>query len=118
MPLTQCAEHGCRELVEHGRCDAHKRVRTQANDQRRGSARERGYTPRWDAAAKAYLRFNPLCVYCAERGIDTPSECVDHRTPHRGDMDLFWDADNWAAACIACNSSKGDGTVAEWRRNR
>lgn len=30
---------------------------------------------------------------------------VDHIVPHRGDMKLFWDRDNWQALCKACHDS-------------
>lgn len=29
----------------------------------------------------------------------TPARVVDHITPHRGDVALFWDESNWQALC-------------------
>jgi len=30
---------------------------------------------------------------------------VDHITPHRGDMTLFWDKSNWQSLCKRCHDS-------------
>jgi 5-methylcytosine-specific restriction endonuclease McrA len=84
-------------------------------DRRRGSARERGYTPAWDRAARTFLRANPFCAYC-EMGAfgpacTTAAELVDHLYPHKGDQVLFWIAGLWVASCTACHS--GPKQVAE-----
>jgi 5-methylcytosine-specific restriction protein A len=31
---------------------------------------------------------------------------VDHKVPHRGDQDLFWDTSNWQSLCKPCHSAK------------
>ena len=77
-------------------------------DTRRGSARSRGYTPAWDAAAKDHLADHPLCRYC-ETGAFGPlritgAALVDHLYPHRGDMELFWDRRWWVSSCTPCHS--------------
>lgn len=69
------------------------------SDQRRGSSRDRGYDTRWDKASRAYRRQHPLCVGCEAVGRVMACEAVDHIVPHRGDMALFWDRDNWQGAC-------------------
>lgn len=33
------------------------------------------------------------------------AEIVDHIKPHRGDMALFWDSDNWQSLCKHCHDS-------------
>lgn len=68
-------------------------------DQRRGSARERGYTAEWDNEAWEYRNQNPLCVGCAAIGITRQADLVDHIEPHKGDMVKFWDRDNWQSSC-------------------
>ena len=75
------------------------RERRQETDKRRGSARERGYTSRWDKAAAAFKRRNPLCLGCHAVGRVTAAAVVDHVEPHRGDDARFWDPDNWQPAC-------------------
>jgi 5-methylcytosine-specific restriction protein A len=39
---------------------------------------------------------------------------VDHIIPHKGDMKLFWDSDNWQGLCKSCHSKK---TAKEQRDN-
>ncbi len=76
-----------------------KRERNREYDQRRGSARERGYNARWQKARATYLQRNPLCVMCQKEGRVTPATVIDHRIPHKGDQQLFWDTGNWQALC-------------------
>jgi len=75
------------------------RTRNREYDQRRGSARERGYNSRWEKARKTYLMRNPLCVMCQKEGRVTAATVVDHIRPHKGDSALFWDTDNWQSLC-------------------
>mgnify|MGYP001036460122 CR=1 FL=1 len=66
---------------------------------RRGSARERGYTARWDRAAAAFKRDNPLCIGCEAVDLVELVSVVDHVIPHKGDDALFWDQANWQPCC-------------------
>lgn len=66
---------------------------------RRGSARERGYTARWDRAAAAFKRDNPLCIGCEAVDRVELASVVDHVIPHKGDDALFWDQANWQPCC-------------------
>ncbi|WP_273772771.1 HNH endonuclease [Brucella intermedia] len=50
-----------------------------------------------------HLMQSPLCVYCLEVGDVEPATICDHRTPHRGSEDLFWDADNLMSLCKPCH---------------
>lgn len=66
----------------------------------RGSARQRGYTYKWEKARARYLREHPLCRMCFDRGLIRAAEVVDHIIPHKGDPVLFWDsANNWQSLC-------------------
>lgn len=71
----------------------------------RQSSTSRGYTWQWNKARTAYLKENPLCVYCLALGRDTRAEVVDHIKPHRGDKVLFWDVNNWQSLCKHCHDS-------------
>ncbi len=73
-------------------------------NQRQTSA-QRGYGYRWQKAREGFLRNHPLCADCARRGITQAADVVDHITPHRGDMNMFWDRDNWQALCANCHNS-------------
>jgi 5-methylcytosine-specific restriction protein A len=72
----------------------------------RPSPSKRGYNRKWATAARAYLASNPLCVRCSTPDNPVAATCVDHVTPHKGDMGLFWRADNWQAMCSRCHSRK------------
>ncbi len=69
----------------------------------------RGYTYRWQQESKAFLRTHPLCQ-CPDcddgRKRVTVATVVDHRIPHRGDIDRFWDQSNWQSMAEACQDAK------------
>ncbi|WP_244597145.1 HNH endonuclease [Ochrobactrum soli] len=46
---------------------------------------------------------SPLCVYCLKAGDVEPATICDHRIPHKGNEDLFWDADNLMSLCKSCH---------------
>ncbi len=73
-----------------------RRARAEA---RRPSARERGYTSKWQKERSAYLLAHPTCVRC-----DAPAKVVDHITPHKGDQKLFWRRSNWQPLCLTCHN--------------
>ena len=80
---------------------------------RRGTAAQRGYGYRWQQARRSYLAEHPLCVMCDAAGKVTAATVVDHVRPHRGDMLLFWDRDNWQPLCAPCH----DGAKATQERS-
>lgn len=36
----------------------------------------------------------------------TAATVVDHKMPHKGNMALFWDHDNWQSLCKPCHDYK------------
>ena len=64
------------------------------------------YGRRWRAARAAYLAEHPDCVYCDAAGRDKGADTVDHITPHEGDLELFWDRDNWQSLCRRCHDGR------------
>jgi len=91
-------------LVASGRCD---RCQKKTEGQRKTAA-QRGYGYRWQKTSAAYLRAHPFCVdpYRLHGERIVLAECTDHIRPHKGDMKLFWDPNNWQALCDSCNSLK------------
>lgn len=88
-----------------------KREAQRAHDQRRGTAAERGYGWRWrneddTGAADAWLKLHPLCQECQWHGRTKAATLVDHKRPHKGNRQLFWDRDNWQSLCLACHQKK------------
>jgi 5-methylcytosine-specific restriction enzyme A len=103
-----CNHPGCGEVLPYGEsyCARHKRDRTRQDEERRGTANERGYTGAWQKARAAFLRAHPLCVQHEERGELVPATVVDHIVPHKGDRALFWDRTNWQSLCKPCHDAK------------
>lgn len=98
-PKHPCNKPGCRALTSERFCDGHQKQYHQKQDRERGTAHQRGYGSRWAKSSRGFLQHNPLCKHCEDKGIIRASEVTDHIVPHRGDMDLFWDRDNWQPLC-------------------
>lgn len=86
-----------------------KRELEPASDRRlcrkpRGNTTQRGYGWRWQRARAAHLRKEPLCKVCLPQVV--AARAVDHIVPHRGDMTLFWDRNNWQSLCVSCHNAK------------
>lgn len=106
-PRTICRHAGCHVLIDiSGYCDKHESMRRKVSDERRGSSAERGYGSRWQKARATYLRSHPLCCKHEEKGEIVAATEVDHKVPHRGDQQLFWDRNNWQPLCKSCHSHK------------
>ena len=65
----------------------------------KGSSSERGYGHKWQKARLRFLGEHPLCVMCEKQGRITVATVVDHKIPHKGDQELFWDESNWQSLC-------------------
>lgn len=81
-----------------------KAHRDRDHDARRGTPSERGYGHKWRKARLEFLSEHPLCCMCEATGRVTAANVVDHITPHKGDMSLFWDRGNWQALCTEHHS--------------
>jgi hypothetical protein len=117
-PSRPCSTPGCRRLaVARGRCGPHAAERQRD----RPNARERGYSPRWDAYARAWLqrlpwcgqqhdgRFDPTYSRCARAGKRTQATVVNHRhSPHQGGD--WFDPLNLESMCKACNLAHAHAT--------
>ena len=58
----------------------------------------------WRKVAKRFLSANPLCAICREIGRDTAATTVHHKIKHEGNVELFWDEDNFESVCASCHS--------------
>lgn len=108
--LRPCLTPGCPELVARGRCSKCEPSAQAADRARRGSARERGYTWRWEKARALFLAKNPLCRPCSLKKPPqlTPATVVDHIVDHKGDQVLFWAEGNWQPSCQSCHDARVD----------
>lgn len=77
------------------------RSRKRSYDDTRPSAAKRGYGRAWQVASKNFLCENPTCNECGRL-----AGVVDHITPHKANMVLFWDCDNWQSLCKPCHDAK------------
>jgi 5-methylcytosine-specific restriction protein A len=87
----------------------HAKVKQKEVEAQRESSTQRGYGYRWQKTSKGFLRAHPLCQCdeCKEGELRLlAATVVDHKIPHRGDMKLFWDRDNWQAMSKPCHDRK------------
>jgi hypothetical protein len=61
-------------------------------------------TARWVRIRKHQLLEHPLCKYCLERAIVTPTTICDHIEPHPGDVNKFW-LGPFPSLCKQCHDS-------------
>ena len=119
-----CGHVGCPNRVTGRRyCPDHAgdelRAR-EAYDRHRGSARDRGYTARWDKLSELKLRTDPLCELGERAGLPelvhdrpVPAVLVDHVHEIEDGGEVFaWD--NLASSCTDCHAIK----TAEMARRR
>ncbi len=100
-PPTCCPCGGKRINGKCDRCGPKKRAPEQ-----RKNFRERGYGTDWDKARAVFISYQPLCAECKRNGLVVAGYAVDHIIPHRGDMEIFWDQDNWQTLCRSCHARK------------
>lgn len=62
-------------------------------------------TANWHKLRLWQLKREPLCRFCRSMGILTSGNVVDHKKPHRGNIDLFFDRENLQTLCSSCHSS-------------
>lgn len=105
MPNTICP---CGFSVPKGvKCTCRQKAATarqKANDEKRGTPEQRGYTEEWRTESKAFLAL-PGHEWCA-CGCGRPANMVDHIKAPKGDMRLFWDRSNWQPYNGLCNRRK------------
>lgn len=130
MPIAAakpCLHPGCGALVRDGsgRCPKHLEQKQQIDkkhqqqyDKQRGTSSQRGYGDRWKKARATYLRSHPLCVTCKAAGLLEPATVVDHKIPHKGDQELFWNQENWQVLCKPCHDRKTAAEDGGWRNQR
>ena len=59
----------------------------------------------WKKARAAQLRASPLCRMHQQIGQAVEATVADHITPHRGDLNLFYDAGNLQSLCKRCHDA-------------
>lgn len=116
-PRRPCSRPGCGRLQPCAVHKRHKAVGQTYQDRKQAEPWRALYkTAAWLRARRAYLAEHPLCAECEQAGRTRAADTVDHVRPHRGDLDLFWQVDNWRALCRSCHSRKTAGET--WGEGR
>lgn len=60
-------------------------------------------TAAWARLRHAQLSAHPLCIMCLVTEDVTEAKVVDHVKAHKGDLSLFYDANNLQSLCKPCH---------------
>lgn len=101
-PKKPCLKCNCKNLVEKGYCDEHKKEVNKYNDSLRPSARERGYDRKWDIFRRYYLRKYPLCKKCNRPSI------IPHHIIELKKGGAKYDEKNILPVCVSCHNQLHD----------
>jgi 5-methylcytosine-specific restriction protein A len=58
----------------------------------------------WIKRRRHQLQLHPICIFCEREGRLTPATCIDHCTPHRGNINEFT-LGALQSLCASCHSS-------------
>ena len=105
-PLHYCKIQGCGERIPRGEtyCKEHKKREREAYDRTRGSAASRGYDRKWQEVRDLYIKENPLCEDCRDKGITKMANIVHHIVElTRGGAKYAFG--NLKSLCTACHNN-------------
>ena len=60
---------------------------------------------RWRKVRGEYIKANPLCVHCEQKGIIEAAKICDHIIPIRQGGDK-WNTCNFQSLCVSCHNKK------------
>jgi 5-methylcytosine-specific restriction protein A len=109
MTLKICGQPGCPEFTASTYCPKHE-------VEHKPPAHLRGYGHKWTLYSAAFKKRHPLCRLCLAKGIQNPTEIVDHIEPVTGPDDPgFWDKGNHQPLCRSCHAIKtaGEGRTSQ-----
>lgn len=75
-------------------------------DQTRAKSNERGYDSAWRRFRLVFLKHEPLCRHCKQRGEIRSATEVDHIVPLSVAPHRKFDTDNLQPLCKSCHSIK------------
>ena len=109
MPLAakrRCAEPGCTELVERGRCAKHKRT-NEARQYDKGRKEDIAFykSARWRKLRALVLSKEPLCQLCMRYGRTTEATEVHHLKARKAHPELAMVESNLEGLCTSCHST-------------
>jgi len=111
-PLKPCAHPGCRNLVQAGKCDQHRRTNArawdatvrQADPSLAEAARIRG-TPAWKQTRALHRDLEPFCrdPFNRHGKLPPPARESHHIRPLATNPELAFDLANLAGLCVPCH---------------
>jgi len=102
-----CLAPRCNQLVDKGYCEKHKTLApSRISDSQRGSSSSRGYDSAWRQFRLNYLRQNPLCSDCLERGIVEQATEIHHIAKLAQHPDRKYDPANLLCLCHRCHAAR------------
>ena len=110
MKTKVCKKSGCGRAAVPGKDYCEKHLNSQQAQQSRKIFTERRKSRQWHnlyqsaewrRRSRDFLKRYPICFICG-----APSTITDHIVPHRGDLSLFWNENNWQPMCQRCHSRK------------
>ena len=104
MPYAPPARCDCGGLIRQGKCD--KCGPRRGREHVKAEWNYLYQKQRWRKASKLFRTNNPLCRYCERAGRVKAAAVVDHIEPHKGNLDLFWNEENWQSLCAKCHNEK------------
>lgn len=107
-PKHQCNYPRCKALTYERYCEEHKNTDKKLYDKHRPEHHGMYSNSRYKRERIAFLHEHPVCECedCVKLGRLWPATRVDHKIPHKGDYDLFYDWDNWQAMTEQCHNKK------------
>ena len=107
MKVKICKKSGCGRTCAEGKeyCYLHQELEGKRKVfTKRGKSSEYHNlygTARWKKTSREFLKKYPTCFICGAK-----ATIADHITPHRGSLELFYDANNLQPMCWSCHSRK------------
>jgi 5-methylcytosine-specific restriction protein A len=102
MKVKKCSETGCRALLPDpgsSRCPEHQRVPFETATRTNSILYQ---TPEWRRLKRVLIERDRVCSVCGSGS----NLHVDHVTPPRGDIVLFFDIQNLQLLCEDCHRIK------------
>ena len=92
----------CQYKVKH----REKAVRQEYNTRRDPATKKWLNSARYKHARLHFMSHNPLCNICSTPQRPVVSTVLEHKIPHCGGYELFWDVTNWQMTCKRCADQK------------
>lgn len=101
--LTLCSYPGCRQIVQGGRCNEHRRPAPEERPKVRDPFLD---TRAWRDLSTLVAAKDPLCANCKRRGLVVIGTQRDHIVPRKERPDLALVESNIENLCDRCHAKK------------